>query len=66
MLKGLPVYDKNRVSKLISCVHFVLKFPERLSSENLSIIAHWVGGERRERMVSLRLECSYFEDTFRL
>lgn len=33
------MYDKNRVSKLIHFVYFVLKFLERLSSENLSIIA---------------------------
>lgn len=42
------MYDKNRVSKLIHGVHFVLKFLERSSSENVSIIAHWVGGERRD------------------
>lgn len=34
ILKRLPMYDKSRVSKLTHFVHFVLKFIERLSSEN--------------------------------
>jgi hypothetical protein len=42
MLERLPVYDRNRVSKLTDFLHFVLK----RSFENLSIAAHWVGGER--------------------
>lgn len=46
------MYDKNRVSKLIHFVYFVLKFLERLSSENLSIIAHWVDGGREEKGLS--------------
>ena len=44
----------------------MLKFLGRLSSENLSIIAHVVGSGVGEGKGSLRLQCSYFKDTFKL